>query len=236
MNVHNLMEEFVIKNVNKMYDQLKTTQPPWFTCDCENCRMDAISYVLNRIPPKYVVSGRGVIHNTLTLNDNQLAADLDAISLEAIRTVNSVKRPNHNNMTHKMPVFNGPVFNFPLFTGSIFDGTTFEPLVNASIALKQNGSLVEMIDQTWNNPCLTYKATKGTYSFWVKPIPSKKTGETKHFTFTVELDSKGYEHSTYNFEVPVTSEEGESIQLNSTYSLKIQDLFLFSNDIKNPME
>ena len=63
MNVHNLMEDVVIKAVNTLYDKVKAEKVAWLTCDCENCRLDTVSYVLNRIPPKYVVSGRGVTHN-----------------------------------------------------------------------------------------------------------------------------------------------------------------------------
>jgi competence protein ComFB len=236
MNVHNLIEEIVISDVNKLYDQLKITKPVWFSCDCENCRMDAISYVLNRIPPKYVVSGRGVIHNASDLKDNQLLADINALGLEAIQTVNSVKRPYHTKPLKEGTDINGPAFNFPLFTGTVFDGSTFEPLSDASIYLKQNGKPVIMMDQTWNNPCRTYETTAGTYSFWIKPFPAKNTGIKQQFNFTIEVSAPKYEQVLYTFEVPVISGTDNSIHINSLYSFKIQDLFLFHEDIKNPME
>ena len=96
MNVHNLMEDTVTKAVNALYDRVKADNIPWLTCDCENCRLDTVSYVLNRIPPKYVVSGRGVTHNVEYLASSQLQADVDSLALEGMRTVSSTKRPFHS--------------------------------------------------------------------------------------------------------------------------------------------
>ena len=52
MNIHNLMEEVVGHRINKLYNQIKEVNACWLTCDCENCRADAISYVLNRVAPR----------------------------------------------------------------------------------------------------------------------------------------------------------------------------------------
>ncbi|MCR5289323.1 MAG: late competence development ComFB family protein [Treponema sp.] len=237
MNVHNQMEEIVTKSVNNLFDQLKEINPPWFTCDCENCRMDAISYVLNRVPPKYVVSGRGVIYTAQELSDGQVQADLDALGIEAIRKVNSIKRPYHNTNNNKATPANNnsPVFNFPLITGSVLDGTTFEPVIEASVEIKHDGKLVAMMDPSWNNPCKTFKLTKGTYSFWLKPYTSKKVGDSENFSFTLDISAPGYDTTTYSFNIPVISKDSVDT-LNTTFSLKIQDLYLFKSGIENPME
>ena len=237
MNVHNQMEEIEIKITNRLFDQVKELDPPWFSCDCENCRMDAISYVLNRVPPKYVVSGRGVTYNSQVLSENQVQADLEALSLEAIRIVNTVKRPYHNaTALKKQTAITAPIFNFPLITGTVLDGTTFEPLYGATVELKQDGKLVTMMDASWNNPAKTYQTTKGTYTFWLKPYNADKEGENKSFNFTIEISAPDYESTTYALCVPVVSAIGGIKELNSTYSLKVQDLFLFRNGIENPME
>ena len=85
-----------------------------------------------------------------------------------------------------------------------------------------------MFDKTWQNPCSTYKATDGTYSFLVAPIRSKEIGDVKNFTFTIEAKLKNYESVTHSFSTTVTSEVGCTI--GAAYSLKIQDLFLFQED------
>ena len=238
MNVHNLMEDVVIQNVNMLYDQVKEEKTSWLTCDCENCRLDTVSYVLNRIPPKYIVSGRGASHASETLNDAQLMADVNALILDGMRTVSSTKRPFHtaDRKDCIVQIDNIPSFNFPTFTGTILDGSTFEPVTGAVVTIKLDGKIVEMIDKTWNNPYTTCKSTHGTYSFWAKSIPAEKEGVQKKFTFTFEITAPGYDPTVYNFEVPVISEKTTRKEIDSTYFLKIKDFIIFKEGIENPME
>ncbi len=238
MNVHNLMEDLVIKNVDKMYEQVKEAKAAWLSCDCENCRLDTVSYVLNRIPPKYIVSGRGVTHATEALNNKQLLADVDALILEGMRTVSSTKRPFHSNDRKECSVIadNKPSFNFPTFTGTILDGSTFEPITDAEIFMKMDGKPVEMIDKTWSNPYTTCRSTKGTFSFWAKSIQAQKEGEQQRFAFTFDIKAPGYTSSTYNVVLPVISESSSRKEIDSTYFLKLKDFILFKEGIENPME
>ena len=238
MNVHNLMEDMVIQNVTAMYEQVKDAKAAWLSCDCENCRLDTVSYVLNRIPPKYIVSGRGVTHASETLNNKQLMADVNALILEGMRTVSSTKRPFHTNDRKECSVAadNTPSFNFPTFTGTILDGSTFEPITDAKICMKLNGKPVEMIDKTWINPYTTCRSTHGTFSFWAKSIQAKKEGEHCRFSFTFEISAPGYTNNTYNVEVPVMSESSSRKEIDSTYFLKLKDFILFKEGIENPME
>lgn len=229
MNVHNLMEDVVNHTVNNLYNHVKEEKAAWLTCDCENCRLDAVSYVLNRIPPKYVVSGRGVTHAAEALNSHQLKADIEALALEGMRTVSTTKRPFHNQDRKDCVVQESskPAFNFCTFTGTILDGNTFEPVSNATILLKCDGKPCEMVDKTWVNPYTTVKSTKGAYSFWVKPISAKKAGLVKTFNFSLEISAPDYEELVYHFELPVTSDKVVRNELDSTYSLKLKDLVLF---------
>lgn len=239
INIHNIMEEQVITRVNELYDTVKESKAAWLSCDCESCRLDTVCFVLNRIFPHYVVSGRGVTHNVVFLNDSQIGADIDKLTVEGMRLVSSAKRPYHKNSTKvsdAVPEQNTPVYNFPTFMGNVFDGSTFEPLVNASVTLKIEGEIAQMMDITWSNPCKTFKATQGSYSFWAKPVVESKEGESKLFHFTIQVEAEGYTPVTYAFSVPLVSECFDRREVNSTYSLKVQDLFLFREDVDNPME
>lgn len=229
MNVHNIMEDIVKARVDSLYEQLKNSNTAWLTCDCENCRADVISYVLNRVTPKYVVSGRGVTHSSELLDDHQLRADINAICLDGIRIISSTKRPFHSLPREECTVsaFTVPTFNFPTFVGTILDGHTFEPVANAKILLKQDGKIAEMVDQTWINPACTYASTKGSYSFWVKSIPAEKVDESKKFNFSLEVSAEGYDSIIYNFEASVVSENKIQLELNTVNSIKIKDLVIF---------
>ena len=232
MNVHNLMEEVVTKAVNNLYDRVKGENVSWLTCDCENCRLDTISYVLNRLPPKYVVSGRGVTHNAEYLASPQLQADIDSLGMEGMRIVSTTKRPFHeaNRKDAAKKEFK-PTFNFFTFTGSVLDGTTFEPVTDATVTLKLDGKLAEMFDASWPNPFKTVKSTKGVYSFWVKPVDAEKVGIARNFPLSIEVKADGYNDTVYHFEAPIMSEDSVRTELDSTYTLKINDLVIFKKNI-----
>ena len=238
MNIHNIMEEQVYSRINELYDKLKQDNASWLSCDCENCRLDTVSYVLNRIAPKYVVSGRGATYFSDVLRNSQLNADIDALGIEGIRLVNSAKRPYHNVSREKCVEADvpSPKFDFPTFQGVIMDGSSFEPLHDAIVTLKMDGEPAVMKDITWANPCKTFKTSRGAYSFWVKSIPAEKDGEQKKFPFSLEITAEGYAPIAYSFEVPLVSESTDKGEINMTYALKIQDLFMFRSDIENPME
>ncbi|MBR1536329.1 MAG: late competence development ComFB family protein [Treponema sp.] len=229
MNVHNMMEDLVTAEVNGLYEQVKMAKTPWLSCDCKNCRLDTISYVLNRIPPKYVVSGRGVTHSNEIFADHQLIADISAVAMDGIRIISSTKRPFHVLPREECEVHHeeNPSFNFPTFTGTILDGSTFEPISGAKILLKLDGQPVEMVDMTWANPTQTFQSTRGAFTFWAKPILCEKAGVSKKFEFELEIEVEGYEKSYHYFEVPIISDSTTKTELNTACSIKIRDIVLF---------
>lgn len=233
------MEELVEKKVNKLYDDLKAANTVWLSCDCQNCRLDTMAFVLNRIPPKYIISSRGITHTAADANLTQVKADIDTLAIEGIRLVSTSKRPTHNIKTSaESLVISGskPFFFFPTFTGTVMDGLSFEPISNAKISLLREGKIVEMIDQTWANPTKTYQSTKGTYSFCVKPEEAQNEKQSNTFEFTVQVEAEGYEPIQYAFSLPLTSEILRENRGLSLYSLKLQDVFMFPVGSDNPME
>lgn len=239
MKIYNLMEELVENKVNKLYDDLKAANTVWLTCDCENCRLDTMAFVLNRIPPKYIISSRGITHTAADANLTQIKADIDTLAIEGIRLVSTSKRPTHNVKSAPEALYisgSKPFFFFPTFTGTVMDGLTFEPISDAKITLLRDGKPANMIDQTWLNPTQTFKSTKGTYSFCVKPEEAQTEKQDGHFQFTVQIEAEGYESTSYAFSIPVTSEILRQNRGLSLYSLKLQDLFLFPVGTENPME
>ncbi|MBQ0166597.1 MAG: late competence development ComFB family protein [Treponema sp.] len=226
MNVHNIMEEMVFQRVDHLYDQIANGKTSWSICTCDHCRLDTASYVLNRIPPKYIVSGRGITHSVVE-DDTQLKADIDALIMEGIRAVSSARRPYHDKSIPKPDIKEGPVFNFPTFIGTVYDGSSFIQLNDATITLKKDGKPCSMIDYTWQNPCTTNQKTKGAFSFWVTPEKADATGKQEQFQFTLEIECAGYDKLEYAFTVPVVSEEAARLAPNSTYAFTLQDLFIF---------
>jgi len=210
-----------------MYEKVKTMHTAWLNCDCNQCREDTISYVLNRLTPRYIVSGRGITHQAV-LEDRQILADIDTLTIEGMKKVALSKRSYHGSTTNfAVKTLTGPAFNFPAFLGTISDGESFGTIEGAKITLSLESTLADMIDHTWSNPIITSKITKGRYSFWVKPISSLKRGEQKNFNFTVEISAPEYESVQYTFSVPVVSSQSAELVYNATYSLQLPNLCIF---------
>lgn len=237
MKIHNLMEEYVSSHVNKLYDDFENNRPSWLRCTCADCRMDVTSYVLNRVPSRYVVSGRGVVHGESVLSDSQLLADVDRLALEGVRLISASKRPYHKDKSDMaFDNLEEISFNFPVFIGSVLDGSTFEPMSDVTVTLKIGDEDAVMLDKTWSNPCMTYAATKGVYSFWVRPFPSETLGEARKFTMTLLMNAEDYSPINYSFDLTIVSERYKKMEVDSSFSLKIQDMFMFRLDVVNPLE
>lgn len=242
MKTTNLMEQFVKEQVDDMYARIKEENPSSPICDCENCRLDVLCYVLNRVPPKYIVSSRGVSHTQRELeNFKQISADVGKIVMDGIRLISSSKRPNHNfsyiASIEKLKIMKRkPFFFFPILSGYVYDGLTFESLVDAQISLFIDGKLAKMIDPTWQNPCKTFKATEGAYNFCVLPRKAMKANLTRDFNILLKVEAEGYESVNYSFTVPISSIIAKDSNGFANYSLKIQDLFLFPKGAENAME
>lgn len=242
MKATNLMEQFVKEQVDDMYARIREENPSSPICDCENCRLDVLCYVLNRVPPKYTVSSRGVSHTQREFeNLKQISADVGKIVMDGIRLISQSKRPNHNSpYTVSFGKFKimkrRPFFYFPILSGYVYDGLTFESLVDAQISLFIDGKLAKMLDSTWQNPCKTFKATEGAYNFCVLPVKTLKPNSTRDFNILLKVEAQGYESVKYSFTVPISSTIAKDSSGFSNYSLKIQDLFLFPKGVENTME
>ncbi|MCL2189102.1 MAG: late competence development ComFB family protein [Defluviitaleaceae bacterium] len=63
-------------------------------CDCERCKYDMMAYVLNKLPPKYVVTNKGSLFAKLDVIQSQLDVTILAYLTQAAEIVK--KNPNHN--------------------------------------------------------------------------------------------------------------------------------------------
>ena len=162
----------------------------------------------------------------------QIMADIDAMIIDGMRIVNAAKRPYHEKRKIENPAENVPAFNFPVFMGAVYDGHTFEPMAGVTVELTADGKLVPMEDASWENPTLTYKPGKGSFTFKPAPLPTSKEGETKNFPFTITIRAENYQPLIYSFTIPVTS----SIEEIPFISLKLQDSYMFPVDEINSME
>jgi len=226
MEVHNLMEELVFTHVNDLFDEAKKNGAEWLTCSCNQCRLDTICYVLNRIQPRYIKSGRGLAHTQAvdSADHAQLQADVNRIAVEGMKQVLSSKRPHVGNQEN-LPA--APAFNFPTIVGRVLNGYTFEPMADISVELLIDGKQAAPIDPSWENPCKISAHAPGTYTFWVLPVSANDDREKRVFNFEVRVTVPSYEEVHHYFELGITSESMIRTAYNAEHSFIVPDIHLF---------
>jgi competence protein ComFB len=231
MDVHNTVEDAVIPTVNEIFEAIEKEGNPDKYCDCNQCRMDTICYVLNRMPPHYILSNRGASRvQGKGLEHQQWLADMTALIHEGIRRVNHNQRPNvsHNREEDGSDAGNRfPVYNVPTIMGRIFDGNSFAPLSNVYVELLWNGQPVPMKDSNWQNPYRIVSNTEGAFSFWPAADRASAAGKHKTFEYTLRVTAPELETLTHFFKIPVASEMRTESSFNLARTFKLPDLYMF---------
>ncbi|MEG2429278.1 MAG: late competence development ComFB family protein [Oscillospiraceae bacterium] len=90
-----IIMEKVLKNMMEplVQEKLDETLQNCDCCKCDVCKMDMMSYALNHLPPKYVVTHIGTLYAKLETVSNQHEADVLTAIMKAIIIVS--KNPRH---------------------------------------------------------------------------------------------------------------------------------------------
>lgn len=89
MELHNLMEIEVKHTLNHL---IKTAADS-INCQCDLCKLDIVAITLNSLPPKYIVTDKGLLYSKVANMNHQFGADIIASLTQAIDIVN--KNPRH---------------------------------------------------------------------------------------------------------------------------------------------
>ena len=230
MEIHNVMEDLVMETVHEIFDETSLEKFP--LANCYQCRLDVACYVLNRIKPEYIISGRGLVHfENEYQNHLQKKADLVALVNEGIRKINENRRPYYEQPIESSDTLpDPPVFNFPAIVGRVLHGKTFEPMGNIHITLRENGNVVPMIDYTWQNPQLIVESIQGNFSFLPRPVKAEKAGDTRIFPFELSIEEEGFTPLQHYFEIEVESRNEICRSFNIHHTHKTGELYLFAED------
>ncbi len=226
MTIHNLMEDLVFNEVNKVFDVVKEKNEPWLTCDCLQCRLDTICYVLNRMEPRYIKSGRGMAH-FMQLDKSQKTQLYTDISILAFKGMKVVMEKQRSHMVKEQILPAGPVFNFPTISGRIVDGQTFASVDDITVSLYLEEILVSQISSSWDNPYRISKNTQGGYTFWPFPVSASNIDENRIFNFYIHSERKGYETIHYHFKLGLTSEPSARTNVDAYNCHNLPDLYFF---------
>ncbi len=233
MDIHNTSEDIVVKIVDSVIEDIKKRGNPKSLCLCEQCRIDTICFVLNRIEPRYIVSNRGSTRIDHTgFKHQQDEADITSLVLKGLKLVNHNMR---DNAKHKEGesfsqnlMLNSRIFDIPSITGRIFDGLLFEPVVGIEISLYCEGELVKMRNSNWQNPYTIVPSTPGTFSFWPVPVVNDDCEEKeKEFKYSLVVRSPEYEVLNHFFSIKSVCNYHTPHSHAMNRSFKLPDLYLF---------
>jgi len=230
MEIHNISEDIVLNSVQTIFESIKTQGNPEALCLCEQCKLDTICYVLNRVEPRYTISNRGITRIEQDwAGKQQIEADIATLVYKGIRLVNHNQRPTslHKDSESADKEANSLSFELPTIIGRLFDGETFEPLTGAKVELYSNGELVKMRNQNWQNPYTLVEHTPGAYSFWPASIPAETTDINQTIEYSLKIDAPGYDPLIHFFSIPVISGKSKQYYVTIDKNVKLPDLFLF---------
>lgn len=232
MEIHNLMEDKVLNILNEICDE-EESKDGCFYCTSPQCRMDAACFVLNRIPQRYVTSGRGFAHiESDFYDDPQIHIDIVTLAHEGLRRVTTIQRSFYANSDPESETIDeGIYFQFPMIKGRLFNGMNFSPVIDVEVEFRCDGEKVPMVDTRWQNPYPIVTNTPGTYLFWPKPVRSGKLGEEREFVFELMVNDDDYEPFLHSFTLTISSEQVKPVKgMKSMRDYNLQDLFLLPKD------
>jgi competence protein ComFB len=87
MKLYNYMEEVVRDTLDKLISEREDV------CKCQKCKLDMVACALNRLPPKYMVSDKGIIFTKLQEVEVQFRADVIRELTKAITLIGN--KPQH---------------------------------------------------------------------------------------------------------------------------------------------
>lgn len=234
MEIHNTTEDIVFSTLDEICASIEKQGNPDKLCLCEQCRIDAACYALNRITPHYIVSNRGAARiEQVSISRQQKEADVVSMVFEALKRVNHNQRVNHkrpasgNRRAPGDAMKQGPVFNIPTIIGRAFDGSNFSPLAGITVELWREGELVRMKNRNWQNPCTLVANTQGAFTFWPESIPAAAVDVQESFEYSVRIEAGGFETMNHFFAIPVVSEAGNAESFSMDRTFKLPDLCLF---------
>lgn len=192
MKLKNYQEDVVLRAIDiALEDQPELVSDPAFV-------NDVAAYVLNRVPPRYVMSERGFLRLTVEQleegNGNRSLANIIELMILVNRGIEIVRsrRPSSASAALSGSDSPGPeepnefVHNYPQFIGRVVDDVTDEPVYGAVVTLHLDGDQVPPAEPGWSNPYRTHPQTKAFFSFWPHPAKGEQEVVVCQILFTAE--------------------------------------------------
>jgi competence protein ComFB len=196
MPVKNIMEDLVSSTIDEIIKEEK------YFAGIDEYKQDISAYVLNRVPPRYITSERGILHGKLESRFLfQQKTDIILLIHEALDVIkNRRDAPTPSELANNVDTRD--VF-FPHIIGEVLEETTFSIIPDVEVTLLFNNLPAKMIDLSWENPYKTGRGTLGYYHFWPDP-DATGTGQGKEAAFSIRFRHPMFEEKEFEVIVKTT--------------------------------
>jgi hypothetical protein len=199
MKIKNYQEDIVLHALNVLVEDQPNLR------DDETFKNDVAAFVLNRMPPKYIMSERGFTRLALShLMSNGNGEGLsDLVELMALinngitvvkkrrKPVNGFDGESEESIPLVDPNAIEYLHNFPQFIGIVLDSASGSYIPNACVTLFVDGTKANPAEHGWVNPYITNNLTKGAFSFWPKAVKDK--AEERSFEVRITVEHEEYQ-------------------------------------------
>ncbi|MCX7031028.1 MAG: late competence development ComFB family protein [Spirochaetes bacterium] len=193
MRLKNYNEDLVLETVKVVLKDRPEVKPT------RGFILDVAAFTLNRIPPKYITSERGLTRELMQSNGGGNGDRLlNVIELIALinRAIDIVAKRRHEHAAGRKTRAAADAdraailtyfYNMPHIFGRVVDARTGSPVVEANATLWMNGQLSVPAEPGWRNPYQTSEQTKGYFSFW----PQAEAGNANSLKVELRI---GFDH------------------------------------------
>ena len=196
MAIKNLMLDIVTNAVNEVIKNDEAILE-----SIEN-KYDIIAYVLNRVPPKYITSERGILHGTLdSMFKIQEKIDVLWLIYEAITEINNRRSTKKSNSDEPAFIVNN---GLPHIIGTVLEESTLSIIPNVKVSLLHNNKIAKMVYAEWDNPYQSHKSTMGYYHFWPHFLDKEMDSKSKQ-SFQLKFHHKKFNNTAIDIEVKTLS-------------------------------
>jgi len=197
MKLKNYQEDIVLNTINIILEE-----QPGLTTD-EAFINDVAAFVLNRIPPNYIMSERGftrlalkhLVNGDSQHDEEKLTELIELVALinRGVKVVSERRKAPRTEARRRAPHLKAPdpgsleyTHNFPQFFGRVIDKKSGKPVPGACVTLYVNGVKAESAEPGWINPYCTKELTLGMFSFWPAALTAAEEEKSWKVRFQVE--------------------------------------------------
>ncbi len=210
---------------------------------------DVAAYVLNRVPPRYVMSERGFLRLALEHSEDEAHSRSLANVIELMILVNQgveLVKSRRDAMPFERAALEGAeglaheedeptvefVHNYPQIIGRVVDASDGTPVRGARVTMHIDGDVVPPAAPGWQNPYLTSDQTRGHFSFWPRSTRSEREQISGELLFTVEHPE--YDSLTVTEQVRTTGDFGPDETIRGDQILSLSPFHLSRKPDEGP--